>query len=234
LVEATNNIAPTGKKFDITADGRIDNIMQSPERARRFAESPDYADLLTDLDKRTSAFENEILVASCIENVNLRGRIIEYLIAGEDDAMREQLINALMNGDEFPRLITRDGLGDFSKGYTEYHTETDIKTKIMVLASAPKGYNLDKMLEFLSSSNSVFMIYFVGVDYAEKSIKTKLISMFQSTLIDNTVIQAHWAGRNSRGVSQFGGKAVKRIILNESNTMDVQKARAFLEKIIAM
>jgi hypothetical protein len=232
LVEATNNIAPTGKKYDIEVDNRRLNIVQAPERAKRFAESPDYTDLLNDLDRRTAAFENEILVASCIENVNLRGRIIEYLIAGEDAAMREQLVNALVSGDDFPRLITRDGLGDYSKAYPDYHTETDIKTKIMVLASAPKGYNLDKMLEFLSESNSVFMIYFVGIDYAKKSIKTKLISMFQCTLVENTVFQTHWAGRNSRGVSQFSGEAVKRIIAHESNIIDVQKAKAFLESII--
>ena len=234
LVEATNHIAPTGKKFDVSVGDRLTNIEQSPERAARFAELPDYTDLLEDLNARTKAFENEIMVAACIENVNLRGRIIEYLIAGEDAAMREQLINALVSGDEFPRLVTRDGLGDYSKSYPDYHTETDIKTKIMVLASAPKGYNLDKMLEFLSAENSVFMIFFVGIDYAQKSIKTKLVSMFQSSLIDNTVIQAHWAGRNARGVSQFNGEAIKRIILNEYNTIDIPKAKEFLEKVATM
>jgi hypothetical protein len=57
----------------------------------------------------------------------------------------------------------------------------------MVLASAPKGYNLDKILEFLAAENTIFMIYLVGIDYEHKTIKTKLISMFQETLIDNTV-----------------------------------------------
>ena len=58
--------------------------------------------------------------------------------------------------------------------------------------------------------------------------------MFQSTLIDNTIVQTHWAGRNSRGVSQFNGEAVKRIILNGENTIDIPKAKAFLEKIMVM
>jgi len=121
-----------------------------------------------------------------------------------------------------------------TKSYPEYHTETDIKTKIVVLTSSPKGYNTDKILGFLSDGNSVFMIYFVGVDYFQKSINTKLISMFHNSLIDNTIIQAHWAGRNSRGVSQFNGEAVKRIILNENNTIDIPKAQAFLERLVAM
>jgi hypothetical protein len=104
----------------------------------------------------------------------------------------------------------------------------------MVLASAPKGYNLDKILEFLAAENTIFMIYLVGIDYEHKNIKTKLISMFQEILIDNTVIQDHWAGRNSRGVSQFNGEAVKQIILNGENIIDIEKSCDFLRKIIAL
>ena len=148
--------------------------------------------------------------------------------------MRRQVIESLTNHAEFPRMITRDGLGDYAKRYPDYYTETDIKTKIMVLASAPKGYNLDKMLEFLAEDNTVFMIYLVGIDYECKTIKTKLISMFQNTLVNNTVIQAHWAGRNSRGVSQFNGEAVKHIILNEENKIDKHKAKMFLGKILSL
>jgi len=48
------------------------------------------------------------------------------------------------------------------------------------------------------------------------------------------VIQLNWAGRNSRGVSQFNSDAIKRIILNEENTIDIQKAKAFLERIVVM
>lgn len=234
LVAATNGIVPTGKRFDVSVGERLKNIMNAPERAVAFSGSLDYSDLLSDLDERTSKYENEIFVAACIENVNLRGRIIEYIIAGDDVEMRRQVIESLINHAEFPRMITRDGLGDYAKRYPDYYTETDIKTKIMVLASAPKGYNLDKMLEFLAEDNTVFMIYFVGIDYERKTIKTKLISMFQNTLVNNTVIQAHWAGRNSRGVSQFNGEAVKHIILNEGNTIDKQKAKMFLDKILSL
>ncbi|GHV53772.1 hypothetical protein FACS1894216_12400 [Synergistales bacterium] len=232
LVDATNGIVPTGKRFDVSIGERLENILDAPSRAIAFATSPDYQDLLADLNERTGKYENEILVAACIDNVNLRGRIIEYIIAGDDVEMRRQIIENLINHADSPRLITRDGLGDYSKRYPDYYTETDIKTKIMVLASAPKGYNLDKMLEFLAEDNTVFMIYLVGIDYERKTIKTKLISMFQETLVNNTVIQTHWAGRNSRGVSQFNGEAVKRIILNEDNTINADKARKFLDKIL--
>jgi len=234
LVEVTNNIIPTGKRFELCSDDKFSKVMQSPERAIKFSVSSDYTNLLTDLNARTKAYENEILVAALIENVNLRGRIIEYLIAGDDAAIREGLINYLLTGKEWSFKSTENKLGDYSKQYPKYYTKTDIKTKIMVLASAPKGYNIDKMLEFLSEENSVFMIYLVGIDYTQKSIKTKLISIFQDKLIDNTLIQKHWAGRNSRGVSQFNGDAVKQIILNEDNVIDVPKAKLFLERIIEL
>lgn len=67
-----------------------------------------------------------------------------------------------------PQFKTENTLGDYAKEFKDYVTETDVKTKIMILDSNPKAYNLDKMLEFLASERSVFMFYFVGVE-PEKS-----------------------------------------------------------------
>jgi hypothetical protein len=234
LVESTNNIVPTRIKFDVNINNRHANIMNSPTRAISFVKSDDYDDLLNDLNARTKAHEDCILVAALIPTPKTRGLIIEYLIAGEDISIRKELINHLLNKTEIPRLVTRDSLGDYTKIYSNYHTETDIKTKIMICTSAPKGYNLDKILEFLSEDNTVFMLFFIGIDYETRVIKTKLISMFQQTLLENSLIQHHWAGRNSRGVTQFNGEAVKRIIMNEANDIDAVKAKGFLQKIIEM
>jgi len=234
LVESTNDIVPKGKKFDASKADYHANIIDSPNRAVSFSNSDDYLDLLEDLNQRVREHENEILVAVLIENVNIRGRIIEYLIAGDDEIMRQEIIKKLFNKTELPRLVTNNDIGDYPKHYPNYYTKTDIKTKIMVLSSAPKGYNLDKILEFLSQDDTVFMIFLVGIDYESKSIKTKLVSMFQETLIDNTIIQGHWAGRNSRGASQFNGEAVKRIILHEDNKIDTEKARDFLDRILVL
>lgn len=233
LVEATREIIPTGIKYQIDQNDLV-NILSSPNRAIDFSESPEYKDLLSDLDNRTMEFENCILVAACIENVNLRGRIIEYLIAGEDHKTREQLINYLTDKNSFPEFHTDDGLGDYSKEYDHFFTKTDIKTKIMVLNSAPKGYNVDKMLRFLSQPRSVFMLYLIGINFEQKSISTKLISMFQDTLVSNTIVQKHWAGRNSRGVTQFRGEAIKRIIIEENNTIDLNTAKKFIDKLLSL
>ena len=84
LVEATNNISPFGVKFGVgdVAHGRI---LAAPSRAIRFVASQDAVTLKSELDSKVSKYKNEILLAALIENVNVRGRIIEYLIAGDDE-----------------------------------------------------------------------------------------------------------------------------------------------------
>ena len=97
LVEATNNISPTGIKF-IVNEAAETAILDAPQRAARFVDSEDFAVLKAELDAQVSKFQSEILLAALIENVNVRGRVIEYLIAGEDEALRQKLVAALKAG----------------------------------------------------------------------------------------------------------------------------------------
>lgn len=210
LVESTNQITPAGHKFVVLPEAK-DRILDAPARAAKFVASADAVTLKMELDDRVARFKNEILVASMIENVNVRGRIIEYLIAGEDEALRQQLIAALQNKSGIPAFKTENTLGDYQRIFDEFFTETDVKTKIMILSSNPKAYNLDKILEFLSTEKSVFMFYFVGVD-PDKIVNTVLVSMFQTDLLASTILLKHWSGRNSRGVSQFQGKTIEALI----------------------
>lgn len=235
LVAATHNIIPKGRKFDIQPNSTISTyIMNAPNRALSFSKSDDYLDLRDDLDARKEKYADAILIAALIEDVKTRGDVIEYIIAGENAKLREEIITSLHNKSGYVPPLNSHGLGDYTKHYADYHTETDIKTKILVLPSNPKGFNIDKMLEFLSQCNTVFMLYLIGIDYDKRTIHSKLISMFQETLLDSIIIQEHWAGRNSRGVSQFNGEAIKKIILNEENKIDTSKAKAFLERIVSI
>jgi len=233
LVEATNNISPSGRKFEPTKLER-QRILLAPGRASQFVASRDASILKTDLDDKVHAFETEILLAALIENVNVRGRIIEYLIAGEDERLRQDLVDALRDrGKAMPPFKTENTLGDYHRDFENFATETDVKTKIMVLDSNPKGYNLDKMLEFLASERSVFMFYFVGVEPA-RIVATALVSMFQDDLLRATILLKHWAGRNSRGVSQFEGRTIAQLILAPSIGIDEEKAKHFLEGVLAL
>ena len=179
-------------------------------------------------------YRNEICLAALIENVNVRGRVIEYLIAGEDERLRQSLIAALKSGRSgLPSFKTENTLGDYQRRFDDFDTETDVKTKIMILSSNPKAYNLDKMLEFLARDRSVFLFYFVGIDPGN-IVNTVLVSMFQKDLLGATILLRHWAGRNSRGVSQFEGRTINLLIEQPSAQIEELMAKDFLERVIAL
>ena len=233
LVEATNNISPSGTKFTV-GDGERRTILEAPNRAIRFVASSDVHTLKAELDDKVEEFKTEILLAALIDNVNVRGRVIEYLIAGEDEALRQSLIVALKSDTPgLPQFRTDNTLGDYQRSFNAFDTETDVKTKIMILSSNPKAYNLDKMLEFLANSRSVLMFYFVGIDPG-RSVNTVLVSMFQRDLLEATILLRHWAGRNSRGVSQFEGKAINELIENPNSQIYGLVAQEFLSHVIAL
>ena len=132
-----------------------------------------------------------------------------------------------------PAFKTDNTLGDYQRIFDEYFTETDVKTKIMVLSSNPKAYNLDKVLQFLATEKSVFMFYFVGVDLT-KIVNSVLVSMFQTDLLASTILLKHWSGRNSRGVSQFEGRTIEALIKNPKTDVNTAGAMEFLKKLIAL
>lgn len=234
LVEATNDISPTGVKFSVTSTGRH-TILAAPVRAVEFVTSQDAEVLKAELDGMVKTFRNEILLASLIENVNVRGRVIEYLIAGEDELLRQSLITALRSKDAkgLPQFKTDNTLGDYTRMFEKFHTETDVKTKVMVLSSNPKAYNIDKILEFLAADRTIFMFYFVGIDPGEIA-NTVLLSMFQKRLLAATVTLKHWAGRNSRGVTQFDGRVVGELIEKPEYSVDIADSIAFLNRLIEL
>ncbi len=233
LVEATNNISPSGTKYYVS-DAASTTILAAPRRAMSFVASKDSALLKAELDAQVERFKTEILLAAFIENVNIRGRIIEYLIAGKDESLRQQLVSALKATDRgIPPFKTDNTLGDYERRFDAFDTQTDVKTKIMILNSNPKAYNLDKMLEFLAGDKSVFMFYFVGVDPG-KLINTVLISMFQRDLLRATILLRHWSGRNSRGVTQLEGKTVNDLIVAPGSAIDEGESVQFLKRVIAL
>lgn len=225
LVEATNNIVPIGRKFYPT-DNEIDYIRNSVDRAISFLSSREYDALNADLCNRVRAVSDEIAIAAFIDNVNLRGRIIEYLITSEDD-LKAVLMNCLHERKPLPEFFTADDLGDYERDFERYFTKTDIKTKILFLSSNPKGYNIDKLLSFLTEENSVYLIYIVAID-EHKNIQTRLCSMYNNQLLSGTRIIKHWAGRNSRGVTQYEGAALENIIEQFDHKIDYDDAQDFL------
>lgn len=234
LVDASSQIKPVNTKF-VPDEAQKENIINSIERANAFVESDDYHVLKQDLDERCVKCQNEILIASRIENVNIRGRLIESLITA-DEQERKHLTETLRNMEkELPVYDTKNGLGDYVREFDGSKTYTDIKTKIVYLDSNPKAYNVDKFLECMAKKDSVFMFYFVGVD--EKSVfSMKLCSVYHQKLLENTLLQPHWAGRSTRGAAQFNGKVINEILSSAdfSNEIDTSESEKFLNKLIEM
>ncbi|MBR4858666.1 MAG: hypothetical protein IKU08_05710 [Clostridia bacterium] len=225
LVEATNNIAPTGKRFT-PDETQVDCIRKSVDRAISFLRSEEYRILNDDLHKRVQAVESEIAIAAFIDNVNLRGRIIEYLITAEDD-LKATLMRCLRTNQPLPQIFTSDELGDYERKFEHYITETDIKTKVLFLSSNPKGYNIDKLLSFLSEEKSVYLVYVVAIN-EDGTIQTRLCSLFNRQLLSHTRIIKHWAGRNSRGVTQYEGNALEAIVENFDLKIDYDASQNIL------
>lgn len=132
-----------------------------------------------------------------------------------------------------PEIYTSDELGDYERKFENFDTETDIKTKILFLSSNPKGYNIDKLLEFLAAEKSVYLIYVVAID-EHKKISTRLCSMYNQQILNGTRIIKHWAGRNSRGVTQYDGVALENVIFNFENTINFFTAKSFIENCLCL
>jgi len=108
------------------------------------------------------------------------------------------------------------------------------KTKLLDRASAPKAYNIDKMLSLLAQPCNVFSFFFVGLDTAQHTVRTRLISLFDPIIVEATRIQTHWAGRASRGVTQLSGDLTRIFSAGYHPTVDiaggVKLLRLFVER----
>lgn len=233
LVDASAKIKPKSQKFVPTEDEE-NNIYDSIDRAKAFVVSDNFHVLEEDLNQRCASCRNEILIASHIENTNIRGSLIESLITSSDE-VRKQLIDNLDSMEKaLPSYDTRNGLGDYCRKFDNGVTYTDIKTKVIYLNSNPKAYNIDKFLEQMSDSDSVFLFFFIGIDKTH-IFKTLLCSVYHQKLIENTLLQFHWSGRSTRGVAQFNGEAIDEMLKEPAfhNQIDVESARQFLQKLLA-
>lgn len=211
LVAETNAIAATGMRFT-PSQAQSRSIVAAPLLARALSTNAEYAQLYLDLTQIVEVNRIAILQASRIDNVNLRGNAIEQIVTqGGNFHSVEDASRTLRVGTE---------------------VKIDIKTKILTLTSSPKAYNIDKTLKALSDGNTVVSFFFIGVNPEEEAIKTCLVSIFDRTILNATRVQFHWAGRNSRGVTQLAGDLQSLFEPNFVELIDASRAQAFLQKLI--
>lgn len=235
LVEKTNNIKPIKSKTILNeAEGHW--LRESPKRAAEFVDSEFYNCLYQDLKNRCTAVKDAIICAARIDNVNIRGRLIEILItATEED--RKKLLSDMQNIEEvLPTYDSKNDIGDYVCTFPEAKTYTDIKTKILYLNSNPKAYNIDKFIACMAEEKSVFMFYFVGID-EKNELLSALVSVYHNQLIDNTILQNHWSGRATRGTAQFCGDCINQILSDNKvgrfvNDIDTNKCLNFIKELL--
>ena len=233
LVDASAEIKPISSKFEPSAEETV-HILEAPTRAIKFITSSNFDILLDDLKSRCENAKDAILAASHIENVNIRGRLIEALIT-TSNAERTSILNDLANMENLlPVYDTKNGLGDYVRRFDDADTYTDIKTKIIYLNSNPKAYNIDKFLKCMSEDKSVFMFFFIGIN-EEGITNTILCSVFHNELLNATRLQDHWAGRSTRGVAQFSGDKINDLLCQErfENGLDIDNAKEFLINLLS-
>ncbi len=211
LVEATTAIVARNQRFAPTAGQRA-IILAAPERAAVALSTARFAEVEGELRGIVRQREAAIVQAAAVDNVNLRGNRIERLVTGEVNAHE---------------------LGDLRLDFDGSELVVDVKTKLSDRVSAPKAYNIDKMLVFLATEGSVFAFLVLGVDVSTGKVVARLVPVLDQVLLAATAIQHHWAGRGSRGVTQLSGRFDKVLASEYAPRVDVQQAKAFLADLLA-
>lgn len=212
LAEATNEIVGRDMRFRPTPAQR-EMLLAAPERSEAALRSAEFRAIERELSAMVAARQNEILEAARVDNVNLRGNTIEQLLTGG---------------------INAHELGDMTRDLDGGTLVIDIKTKLLDRASAPKAYNIDKMLAFLSQPGTVFAFLMIGVNIHAGTVSARLLPIMESSLLDATAVQHHWAGRASRGVTQLSGRFARASEPGYEPSVIVGRARNFLEELLAL
>jgi len=213
LVEATGNIQGTGHQYCPT-QRQLEAILLSPRKAASLTGHTEYIAMQCDLTSRIAAKREMILQHSQIDNVNIRGNMIEQEITGG---------------------VNEHGLGDIMYELCDgIELQVEIKTKLLHKASCPKAYNVDKALEALGNGRTLIAFCFVGIDLPLRTVLSSTVSIFDKTVLDATRVQFHWAGRNSRGVTQLSGDLTGLFSAGFKETIDVPRAKQFLRGLVEL
>ncbi len=211
IVENTYQIKAKGERFSPN-ESQLAIIRKSPENIKQIEENIEFIELKKELIQKVIDLKEEILKTSAIDNVNIRGNTIEQLITNNENSHE---------------------LGDIFKVIKDNNSIIiDVKSKLLNYSSAPKAYNIDKLLEAISKDKTYFGYLFVGVDYTINNVKVRLVSFLDKFLITNTKIQHHWSGKNSRGTAQLTDNI--KNVFNEDfkSEIDIEVSKVFIEKLI--
>lgn len=215
-------------------ESQVKNIDKSVQRALNYWKcSKRYEKIKKELDDKVESVKEYILKAAEINHVKKRGNIIEYLITSDPtDTVLIEIKKALNSQERMPRIKTKNELGDYHCNEEGYKIEIDIKSHLQTSrGSAPKGYNVDKVLEFLSKDNTIFLLYFLAINKDKGTVKSLLVPMYHE-LLHSTKLIGHHVGVGRRGEVQFQKKQIEELYLLDKIEIDEEKANDFLQNVL--
>jgi len=214
IVENTHAIIATGERFQPT-DAERSLILASVNVADETSRNRLTDCIEEELTVLVQARKMLLMQAAKIDNGNLRGNTIESILTEESSihSLEDQEFK-LKNG---VRLLV------------------DIKSKLLDRkSSSPKLYNVDKFLKELADGNTLLSLFCIGIDVDHNATTCRLVNVFDSTILNATRVQFHWAGRNSRGVTQLAGDVSEIFESDFSPKIDVKVATAFVTDLLAL
>lgn len=213
LVSATDEIVGTVARMVIDpAQERV--ILSAADLAAEISNDPEYLAIAGRLAESVEERSADILAAAAIDNVNLRGNRIEQIIS--DAGNFHRLDDLIFSIRRRVRVLV------------------DIKTKVLTLQSNPKGFNIDKYLRTLAEGDTLISFFFVGIEPNARVVRTGFASTLDETVINATNVQFHWAGRNSRGVTQLTGGLSTVFEPGFRERVDAAHARVFLQELMEL
>jgi hypothetical protein len=210
LVEATAAIGARNSRFEPTQEQRA-TILAAPERAAALIASPSFGELVHELRTLVREQETGIMDAASIQNVNLRGNVVERIITGR---------------------ASNHGLGDFQRDVDGAVLVMDIKSNVVGRASAPKSYNIDKMLRLAATEGSVFAFLIVRIDVQGHRVDCGLVPVLEDSVRAATRIQPLWSGRGSRGSTQLTRPLDQLLASARVPTIDIPQAQSFMRDLL--
>ena len=193
-------------------DPQRDAILHAPTLAASISAHPEYLALKQELATIVAERSSQILVYGRIDNVNQRGNLIEQTITGG------------INAHDLCDMVRQIAGG--------IAVCLEIKTKLMDRASSPKAYNIDKALEMLGDGRTLIAFCFVGIHMDAGRVISSTVSILDRTVLEATRVQFHWAGRNSRGVTQLTGNLNRVFSPSYREVIDTHEATRFLANLL--
>lgn len=211
IVERTTAITPTGKKY-MPSDQDRDRILKSVNNAALASQEGYTHGIERELQDLLDNRKDRILQAASRDNVNIRGNAIEQIMTEESNLHRCEDLLFSAQGDL--RVLV------------------DIKSKLLHRASSPKMYNIDKLLQELADGRTLMAFFFIGIDLPQATVTCRLVNVFDRTILAATRVQFHWAGRNSRGVTQLTGSIRETFDPGFRETIDAEAAGDFINGLL--